>query len=202
MGVVKQAELSVPELAAEQCKPDADVRDVGDRRDHHAALCNERLHAPKQRCRVAQVLQHVCEQHRVEALVSELRCEVERFRIADDHPLAMVSRLSSGVRVQLDAGHPRPAPLDEDLGHVARRAAELEHRRAFGNESDDHAVRRFRRVVVASVLEIQGLGSRRGCRLRYALVASGRHGRMVRVHCARYACRTASPWARGVNRRA
>src|SRR2546421_5135039 len=74
--LVEQAPLAVAEGAAQECEPDAGVGDVRDRGDDDAVFGDQRSHALEQRRRVAQVLEHIGEQDRVEALAAELCFEV------------------------------------------------------------------------------------------------------------------------------
>ena len=147
MAGVEEAFLAVLERAAEQRQPHARVGDVRDGRDHHAALCDELAHAAQQGAGVAQMLEDVREQHRVEPLAAELGLEVELLRVADEHALGVNRRELRGLRVELDADDARAEPVAQRLGHVARRAAELQHPRAGLDEAQHEVVGRAGAIV-------------------------------------------------------
>ncbi len=160
MRVVEQAPLAIAELAAEEREPDACVCDVRDRCDDDAVLGDERTDAAQHVGRLLQVLEHVREQDDVELLACKLGRVVDLLRVSDDDALGVLLGERGGVAVDLDADDCAAEPVLQNLGHVARRAAELEHTSRRRHERDDLGVRRARVVLELGVLERvrRGLG--------------------------------------------
>jgi len=147
VALVEQALLTVAEGAAEQREPDAGVGDVRNRCDHDAVLGDQRAHALQQRGRVAQVLEHVGKDDRVEALGAELGLEVELLRVADEHALGVGGRELRRLRIEFDPDDGRSAPVPQACDMYPEGAAELEHARAGLDQLEHHRVRRARAVV-------------------------------------------------------
>ena len=99
------------------------------------------------------MLEHVGEQDDVELLTGEVGGVVDRLGVADDHALRVLLGERRGVTIDLDPDHGAAETVLEHLGHVAGRAAELEHARGRRHEGDDLAVRRGRVVLELCVLE-------------------------------------------------
>ena len=80
------------------------------------------------------MLEDVGEEHDVELLAGELGGVVDLLRVTDDHPLGVLLGDRRGVAVDLDADDRAAEPVLEHLGHIAGRAAELEHPRGRWHE--------------------------------------------------------------------
>ena len=89
--------------------------------------------------RVAQVLEHVGGDDRVEPLVAELGVEVELVEVADDHPLAEFfgpAAISSSSSIPTTV---QPRSI-ERLRHIAGSRTELEDPRVLADQPDDVGV--------------------------------------------------------------
>ena len=100
-----------------------------------------------------QVLEDVGEQDDVELLARELGGVVDLLGVADDHAVAVLLGERRRLGVDLDAGDRAAEAVLQHLGHVARRAAELQNARRGRDERDDLAVRRARIRLELRVLE-------------------------------------------------
>jgi hypothetical protein len=127
VAVVEQAERPIVEAALEELQSDGVVRDVRDRGEYATLGGEERTHLPEHGGGVAEVLQHVREDHDVEQRISQFLAVVERLGIPHDDAggdgaAARAASGSSSIPVYNEA--PKPfvwtKTADEILASVVR----------------------------------------------------------------------------------
>ena len=123
VGAVEDAAVGVAKAPEQKLQADRPVGDVGGGEHEPPPGFEQGPHARQQRPRVAQVLDQVAADDRVEA--RRLERQLDRLGVADENLVAELAGALGGQRVELDPGD-GGACAGQALGQVSARTADVE----------------------------------------------------------------------------